>query len=247
VTARKGFFLFENFRSRNGSRVIFDAPCWLATFFGALAQEVKRSMRIVIEDEQEFARIGVRMVLERKGFQVTGEASSGQALLELLANCTCDLLIYSFVASSGDLTHSGLTLLRRIRQLREHLPKIVMTTLDDPAWFAQIYAEGASAVISKSSSTQEFLQALNTVLLGRTYISQRVSKKIALDGNQSTRLSAREAEVVHMFTHGMRVCDIARKNALSVKTISQQKRDAMRKLGITCDVHLYEYARRHGL
>jgi two-component system capsular synthesis response regulator RcsB len=60
-------------------------------------------------------------------------------------------------------------------------------------------------------------------------------------------LSNRQAEVVRLYAQGLSVTQIAERLHRSVKTVSQQKNDAMRKLGITSNSQLYEYARAYGL
>lgn len=66
-------------------------------------------------------------------------------------------------------------------------------------------------------------------------------------GNDPAVLSQREAEVVRLFAQGMSVTQIAEHLHRSVKTVSQQKNDAMRKLGVTNNTQLFEYARAYGL
>jgi DNA-binding NarL/FixJ family response regulator len=61
------------------------------------------------------------------------------------------------------------------------------------------------------------------------------------DNNQGARLSAREDAVVRSLARGLTVSEIAHETGRSVKTVSQQKRNAMRKLGIYRDQQLFEY------
>ena len=60
-------------------------------------------------------------------------------------------------------------------------------------------------------------------------------------------LSQREVEVVRLYAQGLSVTHIAEQLHRSVKTVSQQKNDAMRKLGLTSNTQLFEYARTYGL
>jgi two-component system capsular synthesis response regulator RcsB len=60
-------------------------------------------------------------------------------------------------------------------------------------------------------------------------------------------ISPREGEVIRFLAQGLTVSEVARRTGRSVKTISQQKRDAMRKLGLESDKQLFDYARSAGL
>jgi two-component system capsular synthesis response regulator RcsB len=66
-------------------------------------------------------------------------------------------------------------------------------------------------------------------------------------GNDPSALSRREAEIVRLYASGLTITQIAERVHRSVKTISQQKNNAMRKLGLTSNSQLYEYARVWGL
>jgi len=87
---------------------------------------------------------------------------------------------------------------------------------------------------------------------GETYLSETLldilneadETSVAMPG---TPLSPREVDVIRMFVQGMSLQQIADQEGKSVKTISRQKRDAMRKLGVDHDSLLGEYVRDHGL
>jgi two-component system capsular synthesis response regulator RcsB len=82
-------------------------------------------------------------------------------------------------------------------------------------------------------------------------MSDTIRRQFDVGGVQSTadavRLSAREIEVVRLYVGGMSISQIAERLSRSVKTVSRQKRDAMRKLGIDHDSRLSEYARERGI
>ena len=64
--------------------------------------------------------------------------------------------------------------------------------------------------------------------------------------NNDRLLSSREETVFGLLARGLTVSEIARDTGRSVKTVSQQKRNAMRKLGIYRDQQLFEYLQRRG-
>jgi two-component system, NarL family, captular synthesis response regulator RcsB len=194
-------------------------------------------MRVVISDAHPIVMFGLRELLQgREGYDV------------VLARHPCELCITDCFMSAVSDSTNGLTLFDEIRERHPSLRVVVHTLWDNHALHRHMLMKGASAVVEKTSRVEEMIRALQAARTGRTYISERlrsdgVKSAERADGRTSeTRtLSARESEVIHMLTLGLTVTDIARQMSRSVKTISQHKHVAMRKLGIDTNSHLFEY------
>ena len=223
-----------------------------------------RPIRIVVADDHPVVLMGTKLILRetRKNLRVVGEAGSGKALLMLLARQPCDLLVTDFSMPAGDDSEDGLLLIRRLRRNHPDLPIIVMTMIRNPALVRGMFAAGANGVVGKADMAKELLRALHAVLGKRTYVSSDLHEWLdraaapespgETDDMQIAEadmalLSPREAEVVRMYAGGLSVTQIAERLRRSVKTVSQQKNDAMRKLGLTSNSQLYEFARSSGL
>lgn len=218
-------------------------------------------MQIIIADDHPVVLMGLRALLENQGnaFRVAGEARGGRELLALLSECPCDLLITDF-SMPGELdADDGLLLLSRLRRAYPALPIVVLTMLRNPALIRGMLAAGVPAVVDKASMTQELLLAIHAVAAGRSYLSESLREGLSEPGAgpasslarnvppASVALSAREAEIVRLYAGGLTITQIAEQVRRSVKTVSQQKNDAMRKLGLESNSQLYEYARLNGL
>lgn len=212
--------------------------------------------RIVIADDHPVVMLGIRALLkEHSSLQVVAEASNGRELLSLLAGQPCDLLITDFSMPYEDGSGDGLPLLRRLRRDHPRLPIIVLTMLHNPALTRGMLAAGVNGLVAKGAMTKELQLAIGAVLNGRTYICEAMREHV-IDWSPSSEpdgaadpavLSQREVEVVRLYAQGLSVTQIAEQLHRSVKTVSQQKNDAMRKLGITSNTQLFEYARTYGL
>jgi two-component system capsular synthesis response regulator RcsB len=224
-----------------------------------------KSIRVVMADDHPVVLMGMRLILReyRKNLRVVGEAGSGKALLELLARQPCDLLVTDFSMPGDDDAEDGLLLIRRLRRSHPDLPIIVMTMIRNPALVRGMFAAGANGVVGKTDMAKELLLALQAVMGGRTYASsglhewldrtmvpedpgETASAPVSGEADLAA-LSPREAEVVRMYAGGLTVTQIAERLRRSVKTVSQQKNDAMRKLGLSSNSQLYEFARNSGL
>jgi two-component system, NarL family, captular synthesis response regulator RcsB len=219
-----------------------------------------KSVRVVIADGHEVARIGLRAVLERsdEDYEVVGEASSGNELLTALARTPCDIAIVDFQMPDDATGMDGVVLLRELRRRHPRLRVVVLTMLRNIAIIRTMYREGVEAVVEKTAVVQELFVALRAVRSGRTYVGKGIREQLEeygrsvgdaslKDHKQVQPLSAREAEVMRLLAQGLTVSDVARITHRSVKTISVQKRSAMAKLGIANDQQLFDYVRASGL
>ncbi|RUL72687.1 response regulator transcription factor [Dyella choica] len=218
-------------------------------------------MRVVIADDHEVVRIGLRTILDHSGedYEVVGQADGGAELLEVLAHTACDVVILDFLMpdeQQGAVALDGVALLHEMRRRHPRLPIVVLTTLRNSAILRSMYQEGADAVVEKTHVVHELLLALRTVRNGRTYVSKHLGEQLAgeytaraqVDGAKAgPQLSKREVEVIRMFAQGRSITEIATLTHRSVKTVSRQKRSAMEKLGLSSDGQLFEYSRTHGL
>ncbi|PXV57389.1 two component transcriptional regulator, LuxR family [Dyella jiangningensis] len=208
-------------------------------------------MRVIIADDHPVVLIGLKTSLRDYGNQleVVGEARNGRELLERLAQVPCDLLITDFSMPADIEGHDGLALLQHVRETYPSLPILVLTMLRNPALVQNMVSVGVRGVVDKMAMAKELILAIDMIRAGRSYLSERMRRQI--EGMYPTGaepvISKREVEVVRFLAQGMTVSEIARRLERSVKTISQQKRDAMRKLNLDSDKQLYDYARSIGL
>lgn len=212
-----------------------------------------KALKICLADDHPVVLAGVRAQLERSTMdvEIVAEAGDGRALLALLAqNPGCDVVITDFSMPSDDeRSCDGIPLLQALRRQWPSLRVVVLTMIENPALLQAMLDAGIHGLVGKLASIEELLQAIQSVVNGRRYVSRELRKRLhagtLADG--SAGLSPHEAEVVRLFVHGLSVTAIAARLSRSVKTISRQKSDAMRKLGVDNHSQLYAYARDHGL
>ncbi|MBD8871683.1 response regulator transcription factor [Rhodanobacter sp. DHB23] len=210
-------------------------------------------MRIVICDDHPVVVMGVKAILQENGFQVVGEAHGGQQLLDLLETLSCDLVVTDFSMPSDSHRDDGLPMLRRLREAWPELPVIVLTMINNTALLHGMLKLGVRGVVDKTGMTTELLRAIRAVSAGRSFVSAgthgvNVQVPEVVDGSTAmAALSVREAEVARLYARGLSVTQIAGAVQRSVKTVSKQKNDAMRKLGLESNRELYDFARANGL
>lgn len=208
-------------------------------------------MRVIIADDHPVVLIGLKTSLREygNGLEVVGEARHGRELLDLLAVQPCDLLVTDFSMPADIEGFDGLALIRQVREVQPSLPILVLTMLRNPALVQSMVGLGVRGVVDKMAMAKELMLAIDMIRAGRSYLSERMRRQIEgmNPSGGEPAVSRREAEVIRFLAQGLTVSEIARRLERSVKTISQQKRDAMRKLNLESDKQLYDYARSIGL
>ncbi len=150
----------------------------------------------------------------------------------------------------------GLYLLRAVRRTYPRLPIVVFTMLKEARVVDSVIRLGAKAVLCKTDPIDLLPKTLRLVLSGHLLMRPRashagngpISRFPRTSENQSFvgRLSRREAAVVRMLLSGQSLQEVARHFERSAKTISNQKRSAMQKLGVSNDIELARLAAEAG-
>ena len=255
--------LFVQSKARLGYRPSFvcgERFFRFASWMRRLGNLPEELMRIIIADDHPIVLVGLRLMLQNHctDCQVIGEVHSSAALLAFLADHPCDLVVTDFSMPADGESLDGLEMLRRLRECHPRLGVIILTMSSNPALIRGMLAAGAKAVVEKTAMTKELTLAVQTVRAGRSYVSEQLRRRLAGGAAESAVhrngdepagvvLSMREAEIMRMLARGMTVTEIAKVTCRSIKTISQQKHDAMRKLCIDSDSQLFEYMRTHGI
>ena len=140
-------------------------PGSLPTFKLELDREVTIPSRILIVDDHEIVRQGIRRILElQNDWEVCGEAGNGQEALQLNATLKPDAIIM-------DLTMPVMNGLDATRAITNTHPesKVLIFTMHEPQNLASIERSGAKGVLTKSRAAHDLTPALQTILAGQTY------------------------------------------------------------------------------
>ncbi|UPG96108.1 response regulator transcription factor [Luteibacter aegosomatissinici] len=208
-------------------------------------------LKVILADDHPLVLVGGALALENAHIDVVGKAKAAGELLDMLADRPCDVVITDFLMPS-DQQDDGFALLDTIAEKYPNLGVIVLTMVNRPAALQSMLSRGARGIVDKRAPMDELATAAKAVHDGETYLSESLldilneadDNSVAMPG---APLSPREKEVIKAFVNGQSLQQIADREGKSVKTISRQKRDAMRKLGVDHDSLLGDYVRDHGL
>ena len=204
-------------------------------------------IRVVIVDDHELVREGIRHVLTSDGgFDVVGEASHGAGAVELCAALAPDVVVL-------DLTMPGMTGLEAAPRIREAAPNtrlLVLSIHDHEEYVLQSVRAGAEGYLRKDSSPAELRGAIRAVHAGQNFFSAPVARSLAAAMQNERRiaaLSAREREVLVEIARGASNKEIASRFGISVRTVESHRESIARKLQLKGAASLTRFAIENGL
>jgi DNA-binding NarL/FixJ family response regulator len=195
-----------------------------------------RASRIVIADDHELARSGLRAMIEGEDdLLVVGEARDGLEVVELCRREAPDLALL-------DVRMPRMDGMGAARALNEHCPgvRIVMVTMhDSPEYLSEALSAGASGYVLKDASRRELLGALRTVLAGETFLNGAVAARLieGLTPRRTARspvdvLTPRETRVLGLVARGMTNKEVGRELDISPATAKAHVERIIGKLGV---------------
>jgi len=214
------------------------------------------TIRLVIADDHELFRRGLRMVLEDEAdIEVVGEAGDGATATELVREEVPDVVVM-------DVRMPGLSGIEATRQIKEELPhtKILMLTIsDEEDDLYQAIKAGANGYLLKEISIDEIGNAVRSVHGGQSLISPSMASKLLNEFASmikkeeekqqvpAPRLTPREMEVLQHVAKGMNNREIAKTLFISENTVKNHVRNILEKLHLHSRMEAVVYAVREKL
>ena len=193
---------------------------------------------VVIADHPPI-RLALKTYLEQDGHcRVVGESTGSEAMACVRTHGP-DLVILDLALSSFD----GLELIRQICMVDAKIKVLVLSSREEKIYITRAAEQGASGYVSKSSSMQEIMYAVQLVRSGYRCFPggfQPLSQSVPI-------LSRRELAVLRFIAGGSRNKEIASALCISPKTVSTYKMRLLTKLNLRTTLDLAEYARMNGL
>jgi DNA-binding NarL/FixJ family response regulator len=211
-------------------------------------------VRVLVVDDHDLFRTGLKTLLEEQGVNVVGEAANGQTAIRMASELAPDVVIM-------DLNMPGLTGVETTRKLAGIAPltRVVVLTIsaDDEDVMDAVMA-GACGYLLKDSSIQELIMGIRAAAGGESLISPQIAAKVlrrlraqssSVDAAETIRaeLSDREIEVLKLIANGKDNAQIARELFISPKTVKNHISNILMKLQIENRIQAAVYAVRSGL
>ena len=212
------------------------------------------SLRVLIVDDHDLFRTGLRNLLEEQGVQVVGEAASGSEAVKIVRELAPDVVVM-------DLNMPGMGGVDATRHITGVAPltRVVMLTIsEEDSDVMDAILAGACGYLLKDSSIQELMAGIRAASLGESLISPNIAAKVLqrvratstqpeIANTIRAELSDREIEVLKLIANGKDNAVIAADLHISPKTVKNHISNILMKLQIDNRIQAAVYAVRSGI
>ncbi len=189
-------------------------------------------IRVLVVDDQELLRRGLRLLLETTGrVEVVGEATDGAVALAQIPTLQPDAVLTDAVMPGMD----GPELIRRCAKDHPQLPVVLVTTFDTDEVIGPAVEAGAAGILLKDTSPEAIVDALQAALDGDMVVDPRVAVAV-VRGHRGQRgaldeLTHSERQVAELIGQGHTNAEIADQLTLAPGTVKNYVSTVMRRLG----------------
>lgn len=210
------------------------------------------SIRILLADDHELVRNGIRALLEKlSGVEVTGEASNGEDAIRLVEKSEPHIVLTDIAMPRLN----GLEVTRHLAKAFPNVRVVILSMYSDEEHLYMALRAGAAGYLVKGAAREELELAIRAVARGDAYISPALSKHLIMNCNQAgdgglaplKRLSSRQTEVLRLIAKGKTTKQIALDLNISVKTVESHRTQLMDRLEIHDIPGLVRFAIKVGL
>ena len=192
--------------------------------------------KLLIVDDHEIIRVGLRKMLEGSGFEIVSEASTAAEAIEAVDRELPDVVLMDIRMEGGD----GLNALGRMKLDHPDLPIVLFSAYDNPTYIARAVALGASGYVLKSAPRERLLEAINTAVAGESAWTREELRRVTgalatprLSQDIEVPLTQRESEVLRQMALGLTNKEIAKMLGISYETVKEHVQHILRKIGVS--------------
>jgi len=211
-------------------------------------------IRVLVVDDHQLVRTGLRAVLTEGGVEVVGECEDGAQAVEAVRRLRPDVVLMD-VRMRG---MNGPEATRRIRELPDGPPVLALTTFDDDDTLEGSLTAGAAGFLLKDAPGEEIIRATRSVAAGAGWLDPAVAERVLRvyrgrvgsrreGASQLAQLTPRELEVLKLIAQGMSNDEIAGRLFLSEATVKTYINRLLSKLEVRDRAQAIVFAYQQGI
>jgi DNA-binding NarL/FixJ family response regulator len=211
-------------------------------------------IRVLLVDDQELVRSGLRRILRRRdGFAIVAECSDGSEVADALAVHAADVVVMDLRMKKMD----GIEATRLLRAESDHPPVLVLTTFDDDELLSAALRAGAAGFVLKDSAAEDLMRAVRAVATGGSWLDPSVTARVLATYRSAPTpprsdvdvsvLTSRELDVLVAIGKGMSNIEISEALVISELTVKSHIGHIFAKLGLRDRAAAIVYAFDHGI
>ena len=208
------------------------------------------SIRVLIVDDHEVVRSGLKSILETAGFEVCGVASTLKDLVSKVEQLRPDVLLLD--VRLGD--ENGLEVVPAVRAFNPPVNVLLFSAHDNPSHEARAYADGANGYLYKSADLESLLDSIRRAAAGES-LWQRTDQRRLNNFVKASKppvgehapLTPREQEILKILATGATNKQISQDLGISAETVKEHVQHLLRKIGVTDRTQAAVWAARNDL
>lgn len=208
-----------------------------------------KTLRILIADDHEMMRRGIRMVVEtQRGWEICGEARNGHEALTLARAHRPDVVVMDFTMPELN----GMEATRRILAELPGTQVLILTMHESEQLVREVMTAGARGFLLKSDAGDALVDAIKAVVEKKTFYTSGIAARVAQGflnpaTREKTELTPREREIMQRIAEGKSTKELADALGISPKTAEAHRTNLMRKLNLHSVTDVVRYAIRNKL
>jgi len=208
------------------------------------------SIKLLIADDHEVVRCGLRSLIADTEIEIIGEATTGEQAVEMALQSSPDVVLVDIRMPSGD----GLNVLGRLKLERPELAVLMLSTYDNPTYVARAVALGAAGYVLKGADRDHLLDSIRKAAAGDSVWTREELRRVTgalatprLNADVEVPLTQRESEVLRQLALGLTNKEIAQALHISYETVKEHVQHILRKVGVSDRTQAAVWAVRKGL
>ena len=202
-------------------------------------------IEILIVDDQQLVLEGIKNLIEETSkIRVKDTAFNGNDALNLIKKNKYDVVLLDISMPEK----SGLEVLKEIKTIKSDLPVLILSVFQEEVYALRALQFGASGYLTKNSSVNELISAINKIANGGKYINGKIAEMLACSyeskPNYPTHqcLTQREFEIFRKIAEGKSLKEIANDLNISDRTVSTHRHRILEKMNMNCNADIIRYA-----
>ena len=212
-------------------------------------------IEVVIADDQDLVREGLRMMLDAEpDIRVVGEASTGKGAIARAHELAPDVVLMDIRMPELD----GIEATRRLASAGSSAKVLVLTTFDLDEYVYRAMRAGASGFLLKDATREQLADGVRSVHAGDALLAPTITRRLVEDycrrpspdrtgAVSETRLSPRELDVVELVADGLSNAEIAERLVLGETTVKSHVARILAKLDLRDRVQIVVFAYESGI
>jgi two-component system response regulator NreC len=213
-----------------------------------------RRLRILIADDHEVMRTGVRALIEQEPeWQVCGTATNGQEAVDAARKQKPDVVILDMTMPELD----GLEALREIKRALPNTEVVMFSAYHSEEVIGQLFEAGAKSYVQKSDASRQLVTAIKSLAEHKPFFTSDISQILFakfLSGSEGKKqngrehtMTVRERDVLRLLAEGHSNKEVANSLGISIRTAETHRGTLMRKLSLDSLSALVRYAIRNNI